>query len=389
MKARADIRDYRELADTDRDIIARAERFADEYIKPNAGDWERTRQPGLPADVVAAWADSGLLNACVPQDMGGSGASFLAKIGMVEVIARQCLVSAFALVNLTNGPLRLVQNGTDDQRARYLPGLIKGTTIIGLMLTEPQSGSDFGATATRAERVEGGWRLTGRKAWVTHATIANLGVVYAQTDPSLRAKGIAAFLTDLRGDGCTISAPYALETGSVAGVCDVTFDGCFVPENDVLLEPGGAFGKALGSINAARTHVAAMCCGMVGESLAVAVEYARERTAFGKPIVEHQGLRWKLADIAADLEAARLLTYRSADLVENGGDAVSAAAMAKKVSVEMAARCLPECMQVLGANGLRADYPIARHLLAARIAAFVDGTNEIQRDRIGRLLAGG
>jgi len=389
MKARADIRDYRELAEVDRDIIARAEQFADAYIKPNAGDWERHRQPGLPAEVVTAWAESGLLNACVPQSLGGSGASFLAKIGLVEVIARHCSISAFGLVNLLNGPLRLVQNGTDDQRARYLPGLMKGTTIIGLMLTEPQSGSDFAATATKAERVDGGWKLTGRKAWVTHATIANLGLIYAQTDPSRRAKGIAAFLVDMRGKGCTISAPYALETGSVTGVCDVTLQDCFVPDADIFLQPGEAFGKALGSINAARTHVAAMCCGMVGEALAVALEYARERKAFGRPIVEHQGLRWKLADIAADLEAARLLTYRSADLVEQGGDAVSAAAMAKKVAVEMAGRCLPECMQVLGANGLRSDYPIARHLLAARIAAFVDGTNEIQKERIGRLLADG
>lgn len=389
MKARADIRDYRELADVDRDIIARAERFADEFIKPNAGDWERRRQPGLPADVVKAWADSGLLTACVPERLGGGGASFLAKIGLVEVIARQCFVSSFALVNLTNGPLRFVQNGTDDQRARYLPGLMKGTTIIGLMLTEPQSGSDFAATATKAERVDGGWKLTGEKAWVTHATIATLGIVYAQTDPSRRARGIAAFLVDMRGKGCTISAPYALETGSVAGVCDVNLQDCFVPETDVLLQPGDAFSKALGSINAARTHVAAMCCGMVGEALAVATDYARQRKAFGKPIVEHQGLRWTLADIAADLEAARLLTYRSADLVETGGDAVLAAAIAKKVSVEMAARCLPACMQVMGANGLRSDYPVARHLLAARIAAFVDGTNEIQKERIGRLLADG
>lgn len=389
MKARADIRDYRSLADIDRDYIARAERFADDVIKPNAGEWERRRQPGLPAEVVAAWADSGLLNACVPERLGGGGATFHAKIGIVEVIARQCFVSSFALVNVLNGPLRLVQNGTDDQRARYLPGLMRGDTVIGLALTEPQSGSDFAATATRAERADGGWTLTGRKAWVTHATIANLGIVYAQTDPSQRARGIAAFLVDLRGEGCTISAPYALETGSVAGVCDVTLEDCFVPDADVFLQPGEAFAKALGSINAARTHVAAMCCGMVGEALGIAVDYARERKAFGKPIVEHQGLRWKLADVAADLEAARLLTYRSADLVEQGGDAMAAAAIAKKVAVEMAARCLPECMQVLGGNGLRSDYPVARHLLAAKIAAFVDGTNEIQRERIGRLLADG
>jgi alkylation response protein AidB-like acyl-CoA dehydrogenase len=386
MKARADIRDYRRLSDVDQDYIARADQFARTFVAPQAAEWERRRQPGVPPDVVAAWASSGLLNACVPERLGGGGVSFLGKIGIVEVIARYCIVSSFALVNLLNGPLRLVQNGSEDQLARHLPGLMQGTTINALALTEPQSGSDFAATATRAERVAGGWRLTGTKAWLTHATIANLGIIYAQTDPSRRGKGIAAFLVDLKAPECRISPPYALEAGSVAGICDLVLDGVFVADADVLMQPGQAFARALGSINAARTHVAAMCCGMVGESLAVATTYAHERKAFGQPLIEHQGLRWKLAGVASDLEAARLLTYRAADLVEQGGDAVSAAAIAKKVTAEMAMRCLPECMQVLGANGLRSEYPIARHLLAAKIAAFADGTNEIQTDRIGRLI---
>jgi alkylation response protein AidB-like acyl-CoA dehydrogenase len=389
MKARADIRDHRRLSDVDRDLIARAEQFAERHIKPNAARWERERQPGLPTEVVRAWAEGGLLNACVPVSQGGAGGSFLAKVGIVEVIARQCIISSFALVNLLNGPLRLVQNGTEAQRARHLPGLMAGRTIIALCLTEPQSGSDFAATATRAERVDGGWRLTGRKAWVTHGTLANLGVIYAQTDPSRRGEGIACFLVDLAAPGCRMSEPYALEAGSVAGICDLALDGVHVPEDEVLMAPGEAFGKALGSINAARTHVAAMCCGVVGEALAVATAYARERRAFGRPLLEHQGLRWKLADIASDLEAARQLTYRAADLVESGGDAVSAAAIAKKVAVEMAQRTLPECLQVLGANGLKSEFPLARHMLASRIAAFADGTTEIQKDRIGRLIVEG
>ncbi len=389
MKARADIRDHRRLTEVDRDFIARAERFAEQHIKPNAAKWERQRQPGFPVEVVGAWAESGLLNACVPKSFGGGGASFLAKIGIVEVIARQCIISSFGLVNLLNGPLRLVQNGTEDQRARHLPGLMSGKTIIALCLTEPQSGSDFAGTATRAERIEGGWKLTGRKAWVTHGTIATLGIVYAQTDPSRRGKGIACFLVDLAAKECAMSAPYALEAGSAAGICDLALDGVHVPDRDVLMQPGEAFAKALGSINAARTHVAAMCCGVVGEALAIANRYAHERKAFGQLLIEHQGLRFKLADIASDLEAARQLTYRAADLVESGGDAVSAAAIAKKMAVEMTARTLPECMQVLGANGLKSEYPLARHMLAARIAAFADGTNEIQKDRIGRLIVEG
>ncbi|MBS0241357.1 MAG: acyl-CoA dehydrogenase family protein [Proteobacteria bacterium] len=386
MRINADIRDYLELNAVDREFIARAGEFAETHIKPHAGEWERSRQAGLPADIVRAWTETGLLCACVPERHGGGGASFLAKVGIAEVIARQCFVSSFALINLLNGPLRLVQNGTPDQLDRYLPGLMRGEKIIALALTEPQSGSDFGATATRAVRLDGGWRLTGEKAWVTHAAIGNLGIVYAQTAPEQGAKGIAAFLVDLRSDGCTVSAPYALETGSVAGVCGLTLKDCFVPANDVLMQPGDAFARALNSINAARTHVAAMCCGMVGEALALATDYSVSRNAFGRPLFDHQGLRWKLADVSADLESARLLTYRAAELIEQGRDAILAASTAKKVAVEMTTRCLPDCLQVMGANGLRSDVPIARHLLASRIAGFVDGTNEIQKERIGALL---
>ena len=389
MKPRADIRDYQQLDTVDLDHIQRAEHFADRHVHPNAAAWERQRQPGLPRAVVQAFVDAGLMATNVPLAHGGGGASFLAKIGIVEVLARHCLPSSFAFCNLINGPLRLVRDGTPDQAQRYLPGLMSGQQIIALALTEPQSGSDFGAIKTAAHRAPGGWRLSGEKAWVTHAPISDFCIVYAQTDPALKAKGIGSFIIDLRAEGCTISATYAVETGSVIGAATFKLNECFVPDADVFQPPGQAFARALSSINAARTHVAAMCCGMVGEALGVALDYGRNRRAFGKPVVEHQGVRWSIADIATGLERARLLTYRSANLVHSGEDAVVAAAMAKKEAVEMASWCLPACLQVMGANGILSEHPIARHILAVRIAAFVDGTTEIQTDRIGRVIAGG
>lgn len=388
MKPLADIRDYVELSANDLDYVSRAEAFGAEWIAPNAAEWERQRQPGVPANVAAAWASSGLLNANVATRYGGGGASFLAKIGIVEVLARHCLPSSFALCNLLNGPFRLARDASEEQIARYLPRLMSGEKVMALALTEPDSGSDFAATRTDARRTSGGWVLTGQKAWVTHAAIADLCIVYAQTDATRRAKGIASFIIDLKAKGCRVLPPYALETGSVIGVGGLELDGCFVPDADVLQEPGDAFSKALASINAARTHVAAMCCGMTGAALDVAVRYAGVRKAFGISVAAHQGIRWKIADLAADLEAARLLTYRAAELVEHRKDAVAAAAIAKKQAVEMAQRCLPECMQIMGANGLRSEYPVARHLLSSRITAFVDGTTEIQKDRIGRLVSG-
>lgn len=386
MKLDGDIRDYAELSPVDLDLAARAERFAAGHIAPHAAEWERRRQPGLPADVVSAFAASGLLTSNVPAGHGGGGMSFRGKIAVAEVLARHCLPSSFALINLINGPFRIWRDAADDQKRRYLPDLMSGRRVIALALTEPQSGSDFASQATTARRVEGGWRLTGRKAWVTHAPIADLCIVYAQTDAAQRARGIASFIVDLRAAGCRMGEPYRVETGSVIGCADLDLEDCHVADADVMQQPGEAFARALGSINAARTHVAAMCCAMTGAALAVAVGYARERRAFGATVTSHQGMRWKLADLAAELEAARLLTYRAAGLVEAGKDAVVPAAMAKKAAVETATRVLPECLQIMGANGLRSDYPVARHMLAARIAGFVDGTTEIQKDRIGRVL---
>lgn len=389
MQPRADIRNYQQLDANDLDHIERAERFSLAHIRPNAARWERDRQAGLPRETVEAFVAAGLMGTNVARAHGGGGASFLAKIGISEVIARDCLPSSFALINLINGPLRLVRDGTPDQAARYLGDLLSGRRVLGLALTEPQSGSDFASMATRAVRVDGGWKLTGQKAWATHAPIADICVVYAQTDPSQRAKGIASFLVDMRAPGFTVSPPYAVESGSVLGAASLKLDGCFVPDRDVFQQPGQAFARAMSSINAARTHVAAMCCGMAGEALGIALAYGRERQAFGKPVVAHQGLRWSIAEIGTDLEAARLLTYRAANLVAEGKDAMMAAAMAKKRSIEMAEICLPACLQVMGANGLRSEYPIARHMLSNRIAAFVDGTTEIQADRIGLTLAQG
>ena len=387
MKARSDIRAYRALTDKDSAIIAKAEKFADEVIAPRAAEWETTRQAGLPRDVVDAWVDANMIDVNVRPEHGGQGASFLAKIGIGEVLARQCLSSAFALVNIQNGPSRISNDGTPEQVERYLPDMRAARIIQSPCLSEPHCGSDFAALKTTATRVDGGWRLTGTKAWATNALIGNTGLVYAQSEPGSRGKGIGGFLVHFDREGAEVGAPYDLSTGSVIGAADIMLNDYFVPDNDVFYAPGNAFKRALSSINRARTYVAALACGMVSQALHVAVAYGRDRTTFAQPVVAHQGIRWSVADIATDLEAARLLTYQAANLIDEGKDAMMAAAMAKKYAVEMAERRLPNCLQIMGAAGLRAEYPTGRHILSAKIASFVDGSTEIQSDRIGRLLS--
>ncbi len=269
--------------------------------------------------------------------------------------------------------------------ARYLDGLLRGELIGAVSLTEPAAGSDFPAIRTRAERVAGGWRLNGEKAWLTNGAAVDVIVVYAQTDASAGGKGIAAFVVDARRAGFERGPAYGLAGAHALGAAGFKLTDYFAADEDLFYAPGTAFKTALASITGARIYVAAMCCGMVEEALTLALA----RSSVGESLIKRQGLRWMLADAATDLEAARPLSYRAARLLEAGEDAVLAAAHAKKFATRMAEQRLPQCMQVFGAEGLMDAHPLGRHLAAARVAHYADGTTEIQNERIAAYLGRG
>ncbi|MCK8785277.1 acyl-CoA dehydrogenase family protein [Roseomonas sp. NAR14] len=369
----------------ERAFVARAAAFAAAVIAPDAAGRERRRE-ALPRPAFRRYAAEGFAGLTVPRALGGQGASFPCKIHVAETMARACMASAFALNNLQSGIARLVREGTPEQRERWLPGLLAGDLVSTIVLTEPGAGSDASAMATLATKVDGGWRLRGDKAWVTNGTHADLALLHAQTAPGSGARGIACFLADLRAPGVTRGAPYGLIGGGAIGAAAIALDDVFVPDADLLAPPGEAFRRAMAGITAARVHVSAMVNGMVAECLGRAVDHAGTRRAFGRTLLEHQGLRWSLAEVATRLEASRLLVDRAALLVEQGRDAILEASQAKLFAVEMALPAVSACMQAMGADGLTDAQPFARHLAAARIAAYVDGTSEIQRDRIGLLL---
>lgn len=379
-----DAGDGRESA-RDRDLVAAAEAFAVRAIAPEAGRRE-AEGSALPRDVFREWSDLGLNALQVSPERGGRGASYLCKIRIATALGRSCMASAFALINAQGSVTRMEREGSDGQIRRYLPGLVSGEIVCAPALSEPGAGSDFAAIATRAGRVSGGWEITGTKAWVTNGAVADLLVLYAQTEPGTGSRGIASFLVDLHRPGVTRAAPYRLMGGGAIGASEIAFAGVFVPGDDLFAPPGTAFKRALTSITGARTHVAAMACGIVEDSLARAVDHASRRQAFGRPVLDNQGLRWMLAGVATELEAGRLLVDRAARLIEAGRDAVLEAAQAKSFMADMALRNVATCMQAMGALGLSADQPFGRHLAAARIAAYVDGTTEMQRDRIGAFL---
>ena len=361
----------------ERELVARAGVFAAEVISPHAAAWEQ-RRAALPRDVFLRYGKDGFSGLMVPVADGGQGASFFCKIRVAEIMARTCMAATFALNNTQSSVLRLAQEGTPAQRDRYLPGLLSGELVCAPSLTEPGAGSDATAMATRATRTPGGWRINGTKSWVTNGSHADL--------LGMGAKGIASFLVDLHAPGVRRTGSHVMIGGSATGAAEIAFDDVFVPEGDVAALPGQAFKSAMRGITAARTHVAAMVNGMVAECLGRAVDHAGTRQAFGRPLLEHQGLRWSLADVSTRLEASRLLTARAAILVERGEDAILEAAQAKAYAAEMAVPAISACMQAMGAEGLTDAHPFGRHLAAARIAEYVDGTTEIQRDRIGALL---
>jgi alkylation response protein AidB-like acyl-CoA dehydrogenase len=372
------------LTVAERALLDRARRFRRDYVAPRAALWERER--ALPQEAIREAARLGLTAIEVPEAQGGQGAGFMAKTLIAEELARSCMGFAFSLINTQNVAARIARQGTPAQIARYLAPLIAGEQRGGTALTEPGAGSDFPAIATTARKIEGGWVLQGEKAWLTNGASAETIIVFAKTDAAPGTAGIAAFLIDATMPGFERLPAYDLMGGHAIGAGGFRLHDIRIGEDAVFHPPGEAFKRALGGINGARVYVAAMCCGMVAEALRIALDYATRRQAFGKRLLDHQALRWSLVEVATELEAARLLTYHGAAIIAREGDAVLAAALAKKFAVEMAGRRLGQCMQAMGAEGLREEYPIGRHIACARIAAYVDGTTEIQNERIGALL---
>jgi alkylation response protein AidB-like acyl-CoA dehydrogenase len=369
------------LTDQERDLLAAAEDFAGSYLATKAPLWDEERR--MAPEGIREAAKIGLMGLETPEDLGGAGVRFSAKLAIIEALSRQCMAFTFSLINTQNIASRVATGGTPSQIDRYLNDLLSGNRFGATALTEPSAGSDFAAIEMSAKQVDGGWVLNGEKAWITNAAEADVFLVYAQTDPEKMWRGIASFLVDGRLEGFERLAPYALHGGHAMGVGGFRLSDFFVPQEDAVAAPGDAFKSAMAGVNSARTYVAGMCNAMVAASLACAVDYGSTRETFGKPLLKHQGVRWQLADVATHLEASRLLTSRAADLIDQGEDAMMAAAYAKKFGVESAEPGITACIQAMGANGMRREYPLGRHLACAKLAAYTDGSTEMQNERIG------
>lgn len=364
------------------EALAIAQRFADEQIAPYAQQWEQDRSQPL-STLRAATQLTGLL---VPTALGGQGLSKTELAKIAEVLAAADLGVAFALVvhnNLMNAVATL---GSSHLQQTYLPKLANMEMLGAFLLTEAGAGSDAAAIETTAKQTTDGWVINGAKAWVTNAQHANLLSVYAQTNPGSGARGIAAFLVPADTPGVTRNAPYSLVGGHSMGTGSFDFAQCEVPSEALLAPPGKGFKAALSGIDLARAVVAAMSCGILGASLDLAITHCKTRQLFGSKLADKQGMQWQLADVATDLHAMQLMAYQACELLDAGAPATLAAAHAKKFATRQLLSGVAQCMQALGANGLRQDTPLARHYAAAKIAQYIDGTTEIQNVVLSRAL---
>ena len=373
------------ISDREMQVVNAAQAFARDVIEPNAAAWEAGG--AVPREAFREAAARGLCRLTVPDSMQGHQTGVPAMALVVEALAAACMASAFALTVHNNLARGIARYGSAAQQQRWLPGLSAGRRVGAFLLTEPQGGSDAAAMATTARRDGSDWRLDGAKAWVSNAATADLLSVYAQTDAAAGWRGIACFVVDAGAEGVIREPAYRLLGGHALGTGGFRFDGCRVGRDDLLVPPGEGFKAALAGVDFARITVAAMCCGMMAKSLEVALGHGARRHTFGQSVLEHQAVQFLLADTATDLEAARLLTARAATLLESGTEGFAlAAAHAKKFATRAALGRIADCMQAMGANGFRADYPLARHLAAAKMAQYLDGTTEIQNVVIGRAL---
>jgi len=364
-------------------LLTRVKEFARDEIAPLAPRWELKRE--FPRDTFQRGARLGLSGLLIAKDLGGVGLSHVSALQVYEELAGACLPFCFTLFVQHNVAAGIAAFGSAHHKDRYLPPLLSGQRIGAFCLTEPNAGSDAAAISMLASKNGDEWRLDGEKAWVTNGTTADLLSVYAQTDPTLRSRGIACFLVEA-GDGVERGTAYSMMGGHVMGVNAIRFSGCKVPQAAVILEAGSGFKGAMAGINRARTMIAAMCCGILRNCLDASLRYAKSRTAFGRSLSDFQGLQFEFAEVATDLEASRALAFQAALALDAGQSAAISAAHAKKFATQAASRGIAVCLRLMGANGYLLENPHARHLASAQMCEFLDGTEEIQNLIIARSL---
>jgi alkylation response protein AidB-like acyl-CoA dehydrogenase len=374
-----------ELSPEQREIQTLTRDFVRAEVEPYAGDWDREHH--FPREVFAKLGEIGLMGVCVPEEYGGAGADFVSYVLVLEELSRaDAGVGVTVAVHTSAVTLPLLRFGTEEQRARFVPPLARGELIGAFALTEAEAGSDASALRTSATREDGGWRISGAKQFISTAEAAGTFILFARTDPDEPgSRGISAFILDadhIRVTGREEKLGLNSSTTNSIAVDAV------VDTDRLLHEEGNGFHIAMATLDGGRIGIAAQAVGIAQAAYDVASGYAKERHAFGRPIADFQAIQFKLADMATEIEAARLLVHRAAWLKENDRPHAEAGAKAKLFASEMARRQTGEAIQILGGYGYTKEFPVERYYRDAKITEIYEGTSEIQRIVIARSILG-
>ena len=375
------------LTDEQQLIKETARDFSDREIAPRAR--ENDRNEHFDTELVQKIADMGFLGAIVPEQYGGRGVDYRTYGLIVEEIGRGCSAMRTVVSVVTSLVCSSLDRwGSEEQKQDWLPQLCTGEALGCFGLTEPDTGSDAANLKTRAEKIEGGWRINGTKMWISLGNYAKLALVFAQTDPSLEHRGIACFLVPTDSDGFSSQEIHGKLGLKGSDTASLGLDGVEVPDSALMGEVGDGFKIAMSALDSGRYSVAAGCVGICQGSLDASVAYAKERTQFDRPIASFQLVQELIADIVVETEAARYLVWRAGWIKDQGRPSTTETSIAKLYATEAAVKCANNAIQVHGGSGYVDDYPVERYLRDARVTTLYEGTSQIQKLIIGRAVTG-
>jgi alkylation response protein AidB-like acyl-CoA dehydrogenase len=372
-----------ELTDDQRRIRDAAREFADAELGERIAPYDARQE--FPREIVAKLGPLGFMGVLVPEEYGGAGLDYVSYALIVEELNRgdaSVGITMWGHNSLCTNHIALF--GSEAQKRRWLPRLASGEVLGAWGLTEAGSGSDAAALRTRAEPRGGGWTLNGSKAFITNASVGGVAVIMARTEPEKKARGISAFVVEKGTPGFSAGRPYRKLGLHASDTAELVLEECHVLADHLLGARGQGFVQAMQVLEGGRIAMAAMAVGIAQAAVDASVKYMKQRTAFGRTLAEFNGLQGMLADIATEVEVARLLTLRAAWLKDAGRPAVHAAAMAKVFASEAAMKAATKAVQVHGGAGYITEFPVERIFRDAKLTEIGEGTSEIQRMVIAR-----
>ncbi|OOE14764.1 acyl-CoA dehydrogenase [Fictibacillus arsenicus] len=361
--------------------------FAQKEIAPAIEHMEETEE--FPRHLIKKMAELGLMGIPIPEEYNGAGMDFTSYIIAINELSKvSATIGVILSVHTSVGTNPILYFGNEEQKKKYIPKLASGEYLGAFGLTEPSSGSDAASLKTRAVKKGDHYILNGSKIFITNAGEADVYIVFASTEPDKGSYGISAFIVDKDTPGFSVGKKEKKMGLSGSNTCEIVFEDARVPAENLLGNEGEGFKIAMSNLDVGRIGIAAQSLGIAEAALEYATNYAKERKQFGKPIGANQGLGFKLADMATEVEAAKLLTYRAADLKTNNMSCGKEASMAKLFASETAMKSAIEAVQVYGGYGYTKEYPVERLFRDAKVCQIYEGTSEIQRMVLSKHLLG-